>query len=131
MKKELQELISSFLKVKVKVVEREMTKERFDKKLFVESIILLREIEDRRDFMEDEIGVDMSIYEEKFMTIIENLFNMHFNRAQIGLIQYYLYEIPVIEDFSGKLSIEIGDNTYVVAFESPEDLWQAIGILEK
>jgi hypothetical protein len=41
-----------------------------EKKLFIESILLLREIEDRKDFMESELGVDMTVYEEKFLQVI-------------------------------------------------------------
>ena len=65
-KKELRKVLNNSLKGSVVIREKDMARDVIEKKLFIESIILLREIEDRRDFMEEEIGMDMSIYEEKF-----------------------------------------------------------------
>ena len=101
-----------------------------DKKLFVESILLLKEIEDRRDFMEEELGVDMSIYEEKFLFIIENLFRLHFSNDQVALIQYFIYEVPLLEDWNGKLEIPNGKQSVVVALETPEDLWSVVNSIK-
>jgi len=101
-----------------------------DKKLFIESIILLREIEDRRDFMEEEIGMDMSMYEEKFLQIIENLFKLHFNKEQFALIQYYLYKVPTIEDWYGMIDLSDGKEMITVKFETPEEVWTVINSLK-
>ena len=95
LKRELKKTLNSFLKASVTIKERDMARDIIEKKLFIESIILLREIEDRRDFMEEEIGVDMSIYEEKFLQVIENLFRAHFSKEQFALIQYYLYQVKL------------------------------------
>ena len=89
-KKDLRKTLNSFLKASISIKEKDMAREVIEKKLFIENIILLREIEDRRDFMEEELGLDMSIYEEKFLQIIENLFKIHFSKEQFALIQYYL-----------------------------------------
>ena len=94
-KKDLRKTLNSFLKASISIKEKDMAREVIEKKLFIENIILLREIEDRRDFMEEEIGVDMSIYEEKFLQIIENLFKIHFSKEQFALIQYYLYNLKL------------------------------------
>lgn len=130
MKKILRQVINNSLKVNVRITERAMAKEVMDKKLFVESILLLKEIEDRRDFMEEELGVDMSIYEEKFLFIIENLFRLHFSNDQVALIQYYIYEVPQLEDWNGKLEIPSGKQSVVVALETPEDLWSVVNSIK-
>jgi len=130
MKKILREVINNSLKVNVRITERAMAKEVMDKKLFVESILLLKEIEDRRDFMEEELGVDMSIYEEKFLFIIENLFRLHFSNDQVALIQYFIYEVPLLEDWNGKLEIPNGKQSVVVALETPEDLWSVVNSIK-
>lgn len=130
MKKILRQVINNSLKVNVRITERAMAKEVMDKKLFVESILLLKEIEDRRDFMEEELGVDMSIYEEKFLFIIENLFRLHFSNEQVALIQYYIYEVPQLEDWNGKLEIPNGKQSVIVALESPEDLWSVVNSIK-
>ena len=80
-KKDLRKTLNSYLKASVSIKEKDMAREVIEKKLFIENIILLREIEDRRDFMEEEIGVDMSTYEDKFLQVIENLFKIHFTKC--------------------------------------------------
>jgi hypothetical protein len=108
-----------------------MARDLMEKKLFIESIILLKEIEDRRDFMEEEIGVDMSIYEEKFLQVIENLFKVHFSKEQFALIQYYLYQTPTIEDWDGMIDITDGKEMITVKFETPDQVWNVINSLYK
>jgi hypothetical protein len=103
-----------------------MARDIIEKKLFIESIVLLKEIEDRRDFMEEEIGMDMSIYEEKFLQIIENLFKVHFSKEQFALIQYYLYKVPSIEDWDGKIDIMNGKESITVDFQTPDQVWDVI-----
>lgn len=129
-KKELRKVLNNYLKGSVVIREKDMARELMEKKLFIESIILLREIEDRRDFMEEEIGMDMSMYEEKFLQIIENLFKVHFTKEQFALIQYYLYKVPEIEDWDGKIDITDGKEMITVDFETPDQVWNVISSLK-
>lgn len=126
LKKELRKTLNNYLKVNVRIIEKDMAREVIEKKLFIESIILLREIEDRRDFMEEEIGMDMSIYEEKFLQIIENLFKVHFSKEQFALIQYYIYQVPTLIDWDGKIDLSDGKDMITVDFETPEQVWNVI-----
>jgi len=130
-KKELRKILNNYLKVKFRVKETEMARDLLEKKLFIESIVLLREIEDRRDFMEEEIGMDMSIYEEKFLQIIENLFKVHFNKEQFALIQYYIYKVPTLDNWDGKIDLSDGKDMLTVDFETPEQVWNVISSLKK
>ena len=130
MKKLIRPIIKRYINASIIIKERDMARDVMEKKLFTESIILLREIEDRRDFMEDEIGVDMSIYEQKFLQVIENLFRVHFSKEQFGLIQYYLYTVPTIADWDGMITIADDKNTLDVKFETPEDVWTVINSLK-
>jgi hypothetical protein len=125
-KKELRKTLNNYLKGNVRIKEKDMARDVIEKKLFIESIILLREIEDRRDFMEEEIGMDMSIYEEKFLQIIENLFKVHFSKEQFTLIQYYIYQVPTIDNWDGKIDISDGKDMITVDFETPEQVWNVI-----
>ena len=131
LKKELRKVLNNYLKGSISIKEKDMARDVMEKKLFIESIILLREIEDRRDFMEEEIGMDMSIYEEKFLQIIENLFKVHFNKEQFALIQYYLYKVPTIEDWDGMIDITDGKEMITVKFETPDEVWTVISSLNK
>ena len=130
-KKELRKVINNYLKGSVRISEKDMARDVIEKKLFIENIILLREIEDRRDFMEEEIGVDMSIYEEKFLQVIENLFKIHFSKEQFALIQYYLYQVPTIVDWDGKIDLSDGKDMITVDFETPEQVWNVITSLKE
>ena len=129
-KRELRKVLSNYLKGSIRIKERDMARDIMEKKLFIESIILLREIEDRRDFMEEEIGMDMSMYEEKFLQIIENLLKVHFNKEQFSLIQYYLYQVPTIQDWDGLIDISDGKEMITVKFETPDDVWTVINSLK-
>jgi len=130
LKKELRKTLNNYLKGSVQIKEKDMARDIMEKKLFIESIILLREIEDRRDFMEEEIGMDMSMYEEKFLQIIENLFRVHFTKEQFSLIQYYLYKVPTIEDWDGLIDITDGKEMLTVKFETPDQVWNVINSLK-
>ena len=130
LKKELRKTLNNYLRGNVIIKEKDMARDIVEKKFFIESIVLLREIEDRRDFMEEELGVDMSIYEEKFLFIIENLFRLHFSNDQVALIQYFIYEVPLLEDWNGKLEIPNGKQSVVVALETPEDLWSVVNSIK-
>ena len=55
-----------------------------DKKIFIEVLTTLRRIEDRRDFMESEIGMDMTAYEDQFFHVIENLFKLAFSSSNFS-----------------------------------------------
>ena len=129
-KKELRKVLNNYLKGNVSIKEKDMAREVIEKKLFIENIILLREIEDRRDFMEEEIGVDMSTYEDKFLQVIENLFKIHFSKEQFALIQYYLYQVPTIADWDGKIDLSDGKEMITVDFETPEQVWNVISSLK-
>ena len=125
-KKELRKVINNYLKGSIRISEKDMARDVIEKKLFIENIILLREIEDRRDFMEEELGVDMSVYEEKFLQVIENLFKAHFSKEQFALIQYYLYQVPTLMDWDGKIDLSDGKEMITVDFETPEQVWNVI-----
>jgi hypothetical protein len=131
LKKELKKILNNYLKVSISIKEVDMARDIIEKKLFIESIVLLREIEDRRDFMEEEIGMDMSMYEEKFLQIIENLFKVHFNKEQFALIQYYIYKVPTIENWDGMIDLSDGKDMITVKFETPDQVWDVISSLNK
>jgi hypothetical protein len=131
MKKVLREVVSNYLQTSVRISQRGVSGNVMEKKLFIESILLLREIEDRKDFMESELGVDMSVYEEKFLQVIENLFRMNYNKEQMELIQYYLYKIPFVDDYDGKIDLSDGKNIVTVKFETPEDVYNVVNSLKK
>lgn len=132
MKKEIETTINNFLQIKsVRVRQRAVSKDVMEKKLFIEALILLREIEDRKDFLEEELGVDLSVYEEKFLQVIENLFKIHYNKEQLALIQFYVYQVPTLDKFEGKVDLSDGKENITVSFETPEDVYNVVNSLKK
>ena len=88
--KKLRQTLFSIHPLSYRIRRKTLDKQSMDKKLFIEVITILRQIEDRRDFMQEEIGMDVTTYEDKFFNVIENLMKMHFNKEQLALIQMYL-----------------------------------------
>lgn len=101
--------------------------EEVNKKTFVEVIKLLKEINDRTEFMATELGMDVVGYDDKFFQAIEGLMKIAFNKKQVTLIEMYLNDIPMMrEDWDGTITLEVKEEEIQVAFETPLDVWNAI-----
>ena len=102
------------------------SREVMEKKLFIEILQGLKQIDERRDFLESEIGMDMTAYEDQFFHVIENLLKLHFSKEQLALIQMYLYQLVPDKDWDGTITIETNQKEMVVNFKTPEDVWKVI-----
>lgn len=130
-RKILRKTLYSILPLSYRIVQKTPDRETMNKKLFIEVLNGLKQIEDRRDFMESEIGMDMTAYEDQFFTIIENLFKIAFSKDKLALIQLYLYQLVPDKEWDGTITIEVGKEEKVVNFKSPEDVWNVINKLQK
>lgn len=130
-RKKIREVLFSIHPLSYRIVQKTPTAEFMHKKLFIEVIEGLKQIEDRRDFMESEIGMDMTAYEDQFFNVIENLFKIAFSKQQLALIQLYLYQLVPDKEWDGTITIEVGKEEKVVNFKSPEDVWNVINKFEK
>ncbi len=97
-----------------------------EKMLFKKIILQLRKIDERRDFMQEEIGMDMTTYEDQFFSVIENLMKMHFSKEQLALIQTYLYQLVPDKEWDGTITLEKGKKEQVVPFKTADDVWNVI-----
>lgn len=124
----LRRILKDQLPLKYRIKEVPRNKEAMHKELFVEVLKLLKEIDDRTDFVASEIGMDISAYEDKFFRVIENLMRMTFNKEQVFLIELYLNEIDYNEkeEWDGFISVTVGKKEQKIAFRTPEDVWEAI-----
>jgi len=101
--------------------------EEVNKKTFVEVIKLLKEINDRTEFMATELGMDVVGYDDKFFQAIEGLMRIAFNKKQVLLIEMYLNDIPMMkEDWDGTITVQVEEEEIQIAFETPLDVWNAI-----
>jgi|TARA_R110001592_G_scaffold10354_6_gene53890 hypothetical protein len=98
-----------------------------DRRLFLDSIKTLLEIEDRKDFMLEEIGIDITAYEDMFFRVIENLFKIAFSTSQTALIQDYIYSLKPDKEWDGYVSIRLqGKEEQLIDIKTPEKLWQLL-----
>jgi len=126
--KKLREVLFSLHPISYRIRAKGLDKKAMDKKLFIEIVAQLKKIDERRDFMHEEIGMDMTQYEDQFFAVIENLMKMCFNKQQLGLIQTYLYTLSPDKTWDGKITVEVGANKEekVLNFKTAEDVWTVI-----
>lgn len=129
-RKKIRQTLFSIHPLSYRIKQKEPSREVMEKKLFTEVLTSLQRIEERRDFMQEEIGMDMTAYEDHFFVVIENLLKLHFNKAQLALIQMYLYQLVPDKDWDGTITIEVGKNEQVVNFKTPSDVWEVLKKVE-
>ena len=127
-RKKVRQVLFSIHPLSYRIKEKSPSNEHMNKKIFIEVLEELKLIEERRDFMEEEIGMDMTHYEDQFFSVIENLFKLAFNKQQLGLIQLYLYQLVPDKEWDGTITIELGKEEKVVNFKTPEDVWNTINL---
>lgn len=125
-KKRIRQKLFSIHPLSYRIKIKALAKESMDKKLFVEVIQMMRTIEERRDFMQAEIGMDMTAYEDQFFNVIENLMKMHFNKEQLALIQMYLYQLVPDKEWDGTITIEKNETEKIVPFKTAIDVWDVV-----
>ena len=126
LKSKVRKILKSKLDLEFKIKSIGLDQQTMNKKIFIEVIEQLRKIEDRRDFLSEEIGLDMTAYEDQFFSVIENLFKLVFNKSQLGLIQMYLYNLLPDKNWDGMITIEEGKEEKTVPFKSANDVWEVI-----
>jgi hypothetical protein len=87
-KNRVRRVFNNYYDFRVRIVTKEVDQSIMNKSLFLNIIKNLKEIEDRRDFMNEEIGLDMTTYEDKFFAVIEDLFRMNFNSVFKLLLKF-------------------------------------------
>ena len=126
-RKKVREVLFSIHPLSYRIVSKPPDQETMDKKLFIEVLRQMREIDDRTDFLGSEIGMDMTAYEEQFFAVIDNLMKMHFSKEQLALIQLYLYQLVPDKEWDGTISITPeGQKETIVPFKEPEEVWNVI-----
>jgi hypothetical protein len=127
-KKDIHKVLKNSLNLRFNIKALSPSPEQIQKNLFIESLKIMIEIQDRSEFMITELGMDMIAYEDKYYRVIENLFKIHFNQQQLSLIQMYLYELRPDKSWDGMIELDLqkGDEPKVVKFKDPKDVWEVI-----
>ena len=127
--RQVRKVVMTALGGKVTVRKQKPSAEVLEKKLFIQCIEILKQIEDESQFAVEELGIDLTTYEEKFLIVINNLFSLHFNKEQHTLIMYYVYQAPSNEEFDGTVSIEVHNKKEKYPLKTSEDLWKIVNKL--
>jgi len=132
-KKDIQKVLKSSLNLRFNIKALSPSPEQIEKSLFVDSIKVMVEIQDRTEFMITELGIDTIGYEDKYFRVIENLFRIHFNQQQLSLIQMYLYELNPDKSWDGTIELDLqkGEDPKIVKFKDPLDVWEVINLLKE
>ena len=125
-KKRIRQTLFSIHPLSYRIKVKSPDKDTMNRKLFIEVLKQMRQIEERRDFMQEEIGMDMTAYEDQFFGVIENLMKMHFKKEQLALIQMYLYQLVPDKEWDGTITIEKDKKEQIVPFKTPEEVWSVI-----
>jgi len=126
LKDNIRKILKANIDVSYRISSTEPNKEDMNKKAFKDILTELQKIEERRDFMIDEIGMDMTLYEDQFFSVIENLFKLAFNQQQLELIQMYLYQLVPDKEWDGTITVQQDKKEKTVSFRTPEDVWNVI-----
>lgn len=122
--KKVREVLFSMFPLSYRIKKVSKPTDIMDRDLFIDSIKRLKEIDDRRDFMLAEIGIDITAYEDLFFRVIENLFKIAFSVSQTQLIQDYVYTLSPDKQWDGYVNIKLQDKEeQLVDIKTPEKLW--------
>lgn len=122
----VREVLSYTSPLDYKIEMKSLSDETMNRRLFIQILTQLKEIEDKSDFLVGEIGVDLSMYEDSFYSVIENLMKMCFNKNQMTFINLYLNDLSLDPDWDGTITVTEGDREKVVNFQTPADVWNVI-----
>lgn len=125
-KESIRGILKSKINVRYNIRIKQPDQETMNKEIFTSVIDQLKKIEERSDFLVSELGMDMTAYEDQFFEVIENLFKLTFNEAQLDLIQMYLYQLVPDKEWDGTILIHDGKSDQVVKFKSSTDVWEVI-----
>ena len=117
---------------RLKLEESKTSKVKKEKEIFVENVTLLEQCFKRADDIHEHLGIDLYMYEEPFLQIIENLFLLKYGEVVTEIMIWYLYDrvdetgkvYPLIYEEEEKPPIEMKIN-------KPADLWKFIDKLLK
>ena len=73
--------------------------------------------------------IDFIEYDETFFTVIESFMKLHFNKDQISLINWFLYEKFLVN--GDVLILNDSETGEEIPTETPDDIWELIQKYEK
>jgi len=117
---------------RLKLEESKTAKVKKEKEVFIENITLLEQCFKRADELHDMFSVDLYMYEEPFLVIIENMFLLKYGEVVSEIIFWYVHDRV---DADGKINPlfyeEEGKEPVEMVIKTPTELWKFIEKLLK
>jgi hypothetical protein len=112
---------------RLKLEESKTTKVLKEKEVFIENISILEEILQRSDKLYNDYTIDLYMYEEPFLQIIENMFLLKYGEIISEIVFWYLYDRKDDDGNIYPLVFEEEDKEPVdIILKTPTDLWKFI-----
>lgn len=77
----------------------------------------------RESVMDEMYMIDLSMYNQIYWEVIEDALSLCFNAAQIGFINFYLFERF---DIPGSIKQLFDENNQMIPLDTPDDLWNLL-----
>ena len=100
--------------------------EDYKKSVFCKTIEALQSLQERSFVLMNDFEIDLTKYEAPFFTILDLLLEYSFNKEQINLINFYMYDRYTPD---GQILGLVDNDGESVPFETPEDLYNIIKTL--
>lgn len=118
--KEVQTAVDQILNIKSYVRRKKKTETDKKKEMFVQMMNSMEEITIRQALMFADMEIDTFKYDEKFLSIIDLMYYLHFGEACAELIAFYLYDR---KNQDGTLNALVDQTGHEIILENPYDLW--------
>ena len=125
---QLKKDLKDILKIKGSVTRQRPVKGLLKKETFIRFIDNYKYANDRTLILKMEHAIDFVNFEEPFVQAIEALLELHFNKGQKQLIEWWLYEKWSQAD--GVLQLNNTETNEEIPTDTPEDLWNLLQTLK-
>jgi len=121
--------LNDILKIKGKISKERPVKGLIKKETFCRFIDNYKFANDRAILLKQDFQVDFVNFEEPFVQAIEALVKLHFNKSQVSLIEWWLYEKW---NLTGDeiLQLENQETKEVIPTDTADDLWNLLQTLK-
>lgn len=126
--KKIKSTIENIIGANTVLKRRKKTEEDINREYFEKTILLLEEIEVRSVLLEEEFGLGLHKYEDKFYSIIDNLLFLYLGKDALELVDFYLFGRFNPDGSENHITDEHGN---IVPLQNPTDLWNVIQFMKE
>lgn len=130
MKASIKKTLYNLYSVPFSLKQTELDNSNLNLNLFLEVISSLQAIEQRRMYLAESVGIDITGLEDVYFQVIENLLNLTFNKDQLTLLHKYLYELSTDNEWDGYVQLKVGKTNKKVLIKTPRQLWDTLQLIK-